>query len=117
MRAKYIMDARNAAALSAIHTCCLPAGVRAHPPPESACALVDHVPLEEWHLRHLRQLDEACRARPIALSRQDALERRSSMVTSALDAPLPDVPLPPSWRAEVSAAARELLARVRHVEP
>ena len=54
VRAKFLMDARVEDAVSAIHMCCLPRGRSGRPPPESACSTVEHVPLEEWHVRHLK---------------------------------------------------------------
>ena len=106
------MDARNPSALSAIHSCCLVAGLRAHPPPEAACALVDHVPREEWHIRHLRQMEAPCRTQHLAFARY----RHSDDALRYLQFPpsyeLPRAPLPTAWAAEVAHAAKRMIARV-----
>jgi hypothetical protein len=120
VRAKFLMDARAPSAVSAIHSCCLVAGQRApRPPPEHGCAMVDHVPLEEWHLRHLKHIDEPCRTRDMkvgvhtlaALTRGHTNGEHGSAAFDA-DAELADQPLPASWAAEVSHAARVMSRRV-----
>ena len=54
VRSKYMMDARVPTAVAGIHSCCHTLGQMGHPPPENGCAMIDHVPREEWHMRHLR---------------------------------------------------------------
>lgn len=114
VRAKFLMDARNPYAVSAIHSCCHPAGMRAHPPPESACAMVDHVPREEWHVRHLRNFDEPCRTEAMSTLEIRNGEAEEHPLVWAANASLHDVPLPPSWAVEVRDAVQELHTRIKH---
>lgn len=114
VRAKFMMDAHAPTAVSAIHHCCLDANQRGHPPPENGCLLVDHVPLERWHIRHMRQMDVSCRNQPVPT--RVARGSEWALVTHPSDERLPETPLSPAWAAEVRAEARrlgELLAQHR----
>ena len=110
----------------AIHHCCLPLhGV----PPDRACRFVEHMPLEQWHIRHVRLAHDTlpCRVGPLAAARDRtpgysgrggaaAGNKRTDGIDVVLrEEELVNATLPASWADEYKQTVRWLRDRLVRV--
>ena len=142
VRCKFLMGPQSGG-VPAIHSCCRPydADVShaldlAGSPPrlETACAAVEHVPLEAWTVRHLRpreaeNLRRTLSGGSVCLRTDVDPELRRPGLSQMLDAkggihvvpitPELDVhdPLPRAWADEANAAHHNLLSKALKAKP
>tara|TARA_B110001452_G_C15230850_1_gene426366 strand:- start:372 stop:1886 length:1515 start_codon:yes stop_codon:yes gene_type:complete len=114
VKAKFLMSTEGDETVLGIHHCCI---ATASSSGQRGCATIEHVPIEAWHVRHLRARDDAegCRAPPRRAELAVAPKSSTQIVQNGSH--LHWEPLPAEWVDAYSRALREARASMQRVAP